>query len=279
VELEVVGKPEVGEWLPASRSVTDTTAVKSTGRDTPKSVADGIKHELAQLARPAGNFDAARYFRGADDLRFYNVGTPTIRALATRVHRAHKDRWTLDEALTFADLLVKDPHLEVKAAGILVLERFKRAFEPSLLSAWKRWLADGHSSNWATTDAICSYLIGPLVVKHPELAPKVAAWSRDKNMWVRRASIVGLLRPLSSGAALDTVYAVAAVLHRDQEDLIQKAVGWALRDAGKQDAARLERYLREHGPSIPRTTVRYAIERFPEAKRRALLAATKASAL
>ena len=66
------------------------------------------------------------------------------------------------------------------------------------------------------------------------------------------------------------------MLHDDDEDLIQKAVGWMLREAGKADQPRLERYLRANGPSIPRTTLRYAIERFPDGKRRALLAATRA---
>ncbi len=65
------------------------------------------------------------------------------------------------------------------------------------------------------------------------------------------------------------------VLHPDPADLIQKAVGWLLREAGKADAGRLERYLRANGPKIPRTTVRYAIERFPSAKRRELLGATR----
>jgi 3-methyladenine DNA glycosylase AlkD len=80
---------------------------------------------------------------------------------------------------------------------------------------------------------------------------------------------------MGKGYGLDAAYAVARALHGDKEDLIQKAVGWMLRDAGKYDARRLEQHLRRHGPSIPRTTVRYAIERFPPAKRRALLAATK----
>jgi 3-methyladenine DNA glycosylase AlkD len=92
---------------------------------------------------------------------------------------------------------------------------------------------------------------------------------------VRRASAVSLLASIRKGAALDEAYDVARVLHADREDLIQKAVGWMLREAGKVDTGRLERYLRANGPSIPRTTVRYAIERFPLAKRRALLNATR----
>jgi len=101
------------------------------------------------------------------------------------------------------------------------------------------------------------------------------AWSRDRNMWVRRASIVSLIAPIRKGLTLDLAYEIARRLHADDEDLIQKAVGWVLREAGHADAGRLERYLRANGPSIPRTTLRYAIERFAPAKRRALLAATR----
>jgi 3-methyladenine DNA glycosylase AlkD len=77
------------------------------------------------------------------------------------------------------------------------------------------------------------------------------------------------------GDALDVAYDVARQLHPDPHDLIQKAVGWMLREAGKSDAARLKKYLRANGPSIPRTTVRYAIERFAPSERRTLLAATR----
>lgn len=94
-------------------------------------------------------------------------------------------------------------------------------------------------------------------------------------MWVRRASAVGLIGCARKGIALDLVYGVAKRLHSDQEDLIQKAVGWMLREAGKADEKRLERHLRANGPSIPRTTLRYAIERFPPARRRELLAETR----
>ena len=94
-------------------------------------------------------------------------------------------------------------------------------------------------------------------------------------MWVRRASAVALIPAVSRGIGLDTAYEVARRLHGDREDLLHKAVGWMLREAGKVDAVRLERFLRANGPRIPRTTVRYAIERFPPAKRRELLAVTK----
>jgi 3-methyladenine DNA glycosylase AlkD len=230
---------------------------------------------LRRLARPAGEFDASRYFRGGHDLGFYNVGTSAVRALARSIHAAHAADWSVDDAMRLADGLIIDRHLETKGVGIELVARYRRAFTPSLLRRWKRWLSRDYSANWATTDAICGALIGPLLVAVPALARELAAWSAHSNMWVRRASVVALIPLARKGEALDLLYANAKRLHPDPEDLIQKAVGWALREAGKADPARLERYLRANGTSIPRTTLRYAIERFPAANRRDILNATK----
>ena len=229
------------------------------------------------MARPSGAFDASRYFRGTDDLGFYNVGTSHVRAMAREIYRTHRDEWSIRDAVSFANPLLRDRYLEVKCVGIELMARYSRSFTPRLLPVWKRWLSKNYSSNWATTDGICGMLIGPLLVKYPELVRQVSAWAHDRNMWVRRASAVSLIPSVRKGIALDVAYRVARTLHADDEDLIQKAVGWMLREAGKPDMRRLERYLRANGPLIPRTTVRYAIERFPPVARRSLLNDTKAT--
>ena len=236
---------------------------------------NAVSTALKELARPAGAFDAARYFRGDHGLRFYNVGTPRMRALARSIYDRHADQWSIDEAMRFADDLIRDPYLETKSVGIEVVARYRGAFAPRHLAVWKRWLAGNHSANWATTDAICGSLIGPLLAQHPDLIARMGAWSRHRNLWVRRASAVSLIVPMRRGLALDMAYAIAEALHADGADLIQKAVGWMLREAGKHDERRLERYLLRHGRTIPRTTLRYAIERFPPAKRRTLLTSTR----
>jgi 3-methyladenine DNA glycosylase AlkD len=241
-----------------------------------RAAAEG-KRELKRLSRPVGDFDASRYFRGADDLRFHNVGTKPMRAVARTIYLQHRDEWSIDEAMQFANLMMEDRYLEVKSLGIEVVVRYRKAFTPRLLPLWKGWLARDLSTNWATTDAISCSLIGPLLVQHPELAGQMREWSRHRNMWVRRASAAGLIPSVRKNLAMDVAYDVAHQLHTDPHDLIQKAVGWLMREAGKADVARLERYLRESGPAIPRTTVRYAIERFPERKRRELLEATRSA--
>jgi 3-methyladenine DNA glycosylase AlkD len=242
---------------------------------SPIRAAAHARRQLAALSRQSGSFDASRYFRGAANFGFLNVGTEAVREMARRLVRDNQNSWDVNDGLAFANALIADRYLEVKGVGIEVLARYRREFTPDLLPVWKRWLARNNSANWATTDAICGLLIGPLLVGHPRLVRLMPTWSRDTNMWVRRASAVALIPAVRRGLALDAAYEVAQRLHGDQEDLIQKAVGWMLREAGKVDVVRLERYLRANGRSIPRTTVRYAIERFPPAKRRELLAVTR----
>lgn len=241
----------------------------------PRDVAADAARELARLARPIGEFDPTRYFRADEQVRFHGVTTAAIRDLARTIDGLYGEEWGLDGAMEFAGALVPSAYLDEKGLGIELLARHRRDFKPKLLRTWKQWLADDHASNWATTDAICGALIGPLVVAYPKLASKVAAWARHKNLWVRRASAVALISSVRKGEQLDLAYGVAAALHADGHDLIEKAVGWMLREAGKADPKRLEKYLREKGRAIPRTTVRYAIERFAEPKRQSLLTATK----
>lgn len=241
---------------------------------SPAGAARAARQSLSRLARPANTFDASRYFRGEHDLVFLNVGTPQVRALAREVVAAHPD-WSVDDAMAFAAALMPDRALEAKGVAVEVVARFRRSFRPGLLGAWRRWLVAGHAANWATTDAICGSLIGPLLRQHPELVARTRGWVRSRSLWLRRAAAVALVPSARHGVQLPAAYEVARALHGDPADLIQKAVGWLLREAGRTDPDRLERYLRANGPHIPRTTLRYAIERFPAARRRSLLADTR----
>jgi 3-methyladenine DNA glycosylase AlkD len=234
-----------------------------------------VSRRLHALARPAGAFDAARYFRGDSGLRFHNVGATAVRALAREIHLDTREAWSVSDAMRLAESLMRDPYLETKGVAIELLSRYRRAFTPRLLPVWKRWLASDLAANWATTDLMCGRLIGPLLADHPSLIGTMHGWARHRNRWVRRASAVSLIPPMREGLALDDAYAVATLLRGDEDDLIQKAVGWMLREAGRRDQRRLARYLRTNGQTIPRTTVRYAIERFPPRARAALLASTR----
>ena len=113
--------------------------------------------------------------------------------------------------------------------------------------------------------------------RYPDLLVEIEKWAEAKNRWVQRAAIVAFLKLVKKDEYLNAAYAMTARHFANRDDLVQKANGWLLREAGKRDMKRLEKFLLANGPAIPRITLRYAIERFPEAKRRILLKKTRAA--
>lgn len=231
--------------------------------------------ELKRAGRPERAKGAAAYFKAYEKLKFFGVDSPTVRKMAARIRKEEASSWSLREAVMFADAMLASPELEAKGLGLCVLGKFVKDFVPSMLPQTKRWLAE-RCTDWASTDTLCGEVIAPLLVAHPELVPRLRAWRSSPHLYVRRASAVGLLRLAHNGEQLADAYDAALALGAEDHHLLQKAAGWLLREAGTTDMAQLERFLRKQGPRLSRTTVSYALERFPAAKRKELLAVTRA---
>jgi 3-methyladenine DNA glycosylase AlkD len=198
-----------------------------------------------------------------------------VRALAAEMYILIKKDWHFPEALQLCAILFPRPELEAKSVAALIMIRYKKEFPPQLFSQVKKWLEQNYLDNWASVDTFCPEVMGTLLHRYPELVGEIKTWPEHRNRWVKRASIVSFLKLAKKEGFLDIIYKQAETLFPVDDDLIQKANGWVLREAGKRDMPRLERFLLKHGPAIPRTTLRYAIERFPEAKRRELLLRTR----
>jgi 3-methyladenine DNA glycosylase AlkD len=236
--------------------------------------ADAALAELRRLGDPRRAAGAAAYFKSYEELAFLGVDAPTIRRMAARIAKEEGRAWGLADAVSFADRLLAERELDAKAVGICVLGRFRKLFVPALLGRGRTWLAR-HCTNWASCDALCGEVLGPLLAAHPDLGARLRAWRTARHLYVRRASAVALVGLARHGEVLDEAYDAARALGAEDHHLLQKAAGWLLREAGKTDSPRLERFLRLHGRDLGRTTISYAIERFPPATRQALLAVTR----
>jgi 3-methyladenine DNA glycosylase AlkD len=246
------------------------------GTVSPDAAANDALRDLKRAGSAARAKGTARYFQAYERLAFFGVDSPTIRRMAAEIRAGAASDWTLDAARRFAGILIARPELEAKALGIVVLGRFRQEFDRTLLADARRWL-ERSCHDWASTDGLCADVIAPLLVAQPGLRLVLRHWRRSPHLYVRRASAVGLIGLARRGRHLDEAYAAARALAAEDHHLIQKAVGWLLREAGKTDPARLDRFLRAHGPRLGRTSVRYAIERFPVRIRRQLLEVTKPS--
>lgn len=248
-------------------------------RPAPKARPPGVEPEaqamiraLRKLRNPDRAQGVQQYFKQA--VVALGIDTPTLRELARQHVGRLKSGWTVTDAIALCDRLLREPELEIRGLGILVLGAFQKQFAPDLGPVARRWL-ETRLDNWALVDSFCSLVLSPSLERQALGEVTLRRWSQDPSLWVRRASLVTLVPFARRGRFLDLTFELAREHFPDREDLMHKATGWLLREAGKTDQPRLKRFLIEHGPAIPRTSLRYAIERFPAAERADLLVATR----
>ena len=252
---------------------------RAATRPTPPTVTAKAREVIGWLRQrgdPKRAQGVQQYFK--HEIVALGIDTATVREFAAAQSKQLAAGWTVADATNLCDRLLREPELEIRGTGILVLSAFKREFRPGLTGVARRWL-ETRLDNWALVDSFCGSILSPLLEQHPAVEQTLRAWSRARSLWVRRAAIVTLVPFARRGRLLDTVYGLAQEHFGDPEDLMHKAVGWLLREAGKTDLPRLRQFLLQHGPAIPRTTLRYAIERFPAVDRGRLLESTRPTAL
>lgn len=239
---------------------------------TPKEAAREALSFFRAGADPERAEKFQRYFK--DPVDYYGVDNGPFKEWKAGFHARIQEHWKLPDALEFCELMLEDKYMESRGTGYLAVGLFVEEAGPELLVKIKEWL-EGFCGNWGLVDNLAPFVLSPFLQKYPELVDDVKGWTESPNQWVRRGAAVGLVSLVAEPRFRDAAYDVATRLQGDKEDLIHKAVGWLLREAGKVDAERLETYLLAQGKRTPRTTLRYAIEKFPKDDRKRIMAATK----
>lgn len=221
-----------------------------------------------ELAKHASDYDALflqRFFKtgpgqyGEGDV-FIGVRVPQTR----KVCKEFKDL-----PLAEIDKLINSPVHEHRLAALIIATiQFKKADENEkkklyefYLSALKR----GRINNWDLIDLSCDPIMGQYLMEKPK--DILYTLTKSEMLWERRASIMATFAFIKAGKSDETIRIAKMLLH-DKEDLIHKAVGWMLREVGKRaDEQALLNFLDEHAHEMPRTMLRYAIERLSAEKR------------
>ena len=192
---------------------------------------------------------------------FLGVMVPNIR----RTVKAFADA-PLAEVLT----LLRSPYHEERLLALLLMVRtFEKGDDGTRKRIYTLYLKNTkYINNWDLVDLSAPKIVGPHLdgVSRSQLYRFV----RSKNLWERRIAILATFPYIRKGDFADAL-ALAETLLSDDHDLMHKAVGWMLREVGKKDVAVLESFLKKHHRRMPRTALRYAIERFPEVKRKKYL--------
>jgi 3-methyladenine DNA glycosylase AlkD len=228
-----------------------------------------IQSQLAALSNPEDAQFLQGFFKtgpgqyGAGD-RFRGIRVPELRKLA----RAHQDI-----SLTDAERLLHSAYHEDRLLALLILVgQFAEGDEATRADIYARYLSHTRwINNWDLVDASAPYIVRAyLSDRSPAPLYQLA---RSRSLWERRIAVLATFHFIRRGR-FDETLAIAEMLLPDREDLIHKAVGWMLREVGKRDLSREEAFLRAHCRQMPRTMLRYAIEKFPQDKRRRYLNGT-----
>jgi 3-methyladenine DNA glycosylase AlkD len=228
--------------------------------------AAAVRRLLRERANPEKAAFYPRFFKtgkgeyGHGD-RFLGVVVPDCRRVAKAARK-------LGDA-ELESLLASPIHEERMVALLVMAARFERGDDRERARVYRLYRRNlGRVNNWDLVDGSAPVIAGGYFENRDR--GQLHRLARSRKLWERRIAILSTFRYIKKGEFEDAL-AIAEILRNDEEDLIHKAVGWMLREIGNRDREAVERFLRSHYREMPRTMLRYAIERFPEPLRRAYL--------
>ena len=223
---------------------------------------NNLKHELKKLKDPKKAKIYARFFKTGkgeygEGIKLLGLTTPDMRKIAKNYTSL-----SLDELHT----LLLSPIYEYRLISLIILvDKYKNANSKEQKEIFDYYIKNSKNiNNWGLVDTSAHYILGDyLLDKDRKILYKFA---KSDNLWEKRIAIISTFAFIRNNDFKDTIN-IAEILLNDKHDLIHKAVGWMLREVGKKDQNLEEEFLKKHHTTMPRTMLRYAIERFNEDKR------------
>jgi 3-methyladenine DNA glycosylase AlkD len=236
-------------------------------RTTPSAIAAQIRRAL----RDGGSIEHASGVRWffKEEIKSHGWYTADLRRAAREFRREIRKEYGLDFLVKVADELFSGSVLEEKIAGVFLLEKLDAEFGDREFKMFEKWL--DRISSWADHDGLVHYLIAPMVVAKPARVKDIFRWAKSKRRWHRRAACVALIQGTRARMFFPQIKKLSDSLLADEDDMVQKGLGWLLRETAKYDAERTVPYLMKIRGRAARLVLRTACETLPVAVRRRVL--------
>jgi 3-methyladenine DNA glycosylase AlkD len=236
--------------------------------NTPKQTAEQIRYELLSGGSQQHAAGVQWFFK--EEIRSHGWYTAALRKAAVLTRRKILHENSPGFLLKVADELFHGNILEEKIFAVFLLEKTTDQLSAKEFRVFERWLA--RVSTWADHDALVHYLLGPMLLSDPQRAQRVFVWQKNKNRWHRRAAAVALVRGARAGLFEKEIIRVSNLLLRDKDDIVQKGLGWLLREWTRDHPRRALPFLMKIRATAPRLVLRTACERLGQADRKRVLA-------
>lgn len=224
-----------------------------------KNLIQTIRSELEKKASEKGKLSGQRYFK--EEIKLYGMKGADIHKLSKKYYQEIKDR-SKSDIFSLCDQLWQSGYIEEAAIACNWSYYIHKRYEPADFEIFEGWV-EQYVSNWATCDTLCNHTVGTLLEMYPEYLPELIKWAKSPNRWMRRAAAVSLIIPARHGKFLSEILSIADELLHDNEDLVQKGYGWMLKAASESHQNEIFEYVIRNKKIMPRTALRYAIEKMP----------------
>jgi 3-methyladenine DNA glycosylase AlkD len=234
---------------------------------TPNYVAAQIRCVLKDGGSAPHSEEVQRFFK--EEVQSRGWHTAELRKVAVRFRRTIVRERGMDFLIQVADDLFSGNMLEEKVFAVLLLEKQTKHFADKEFRLLASWL--DRVSSWADHDALAHYLLAPMVYADPARCREVFRWAKSRNRWRRRAACVALILRPEQKKLFAEIVRLSNQLLGDQDDMVQKGLGWLLREMAKADPKRTVPYLIKIRARAPRLVLRTACETLPITERRRIL--------
>jgi len=200
-----------------------------------------------------------RYFK--ETVKFYGLSMSAANKIAVKYWKEVK-ALSKPEIFALCEDLFKSDYSEEAAVASDWAPRLTNQFAPADLALFKRWI-DSYLNDWAKVDGFCNHTVGNFAQKYPASVTEIVSWASLSNRWLKRASAVSLIIPAKKGLFLNEIFTISDRLLTDKDDMVQKGYGWMLKEASNLHQDDVYHYVLKHRHDMPRTALRYAIEKMP----------------
>jgi len=219
-----------------------------------------IREELKNSIDEKVRLGYKRFFK--EEVKFYGIKTPIVIKTARHFYSEINVK-SKQDVFSLCDELFKSGYCEEAFIACDWSFTRKNEFEKSDFQIFESWIKQ-YVTNWAVCDTFCTHTMGYFIEKYPEFINELKKWSKSENMWARRASAVSMIVSARKGKFIEDVFNISDILMKDSEDLVQKGYGWLLKEASKARQKDVYDYVLFHKKEMPRTALRYAIEKMPK---------------
>jgi 3-methyladenine DNA glycosylase AlkD len=218
-----------------------------------------IRRELVQNSDEKTKKSGERFFKEA--VLLYGVKSAVVHKIAKEYFKTVKDK-KKSEIFKLCEELWQSGYMEESFIACSWSYFVRRKYEPADFKTFEKWVKH-YAGNWASCDTLCNHTIGAFLEMYPLYLSNLKKWAKSKNRWTRRASAVSLIVPAKQGKFLDEILKIADILLLDNDDMVQKGYGWMLKAASQAHQKKIFEYVLSKKTIMPRTALRYAIEKMP----------------